>query len=129
MAALATLPTLQPTARVACSRLCATLSAAACATRHAARYPSGGRKGCLRFLPCGHCEVGASVLARIEAGGWKPPPDSLPAEVLESAQRHAAARWMRSFSAGGAPKAGELDPMREALLERPEDRGEPADPG
>ncbi len=100
-----------------------------CATRHCARYPSGRRKGAIRFQPCGTCPVGAAVAADLERAGWTKPPDSWPAEVLSNAQRAARNRWQRSFPAYATPDDGRLEPFAEAALCAPDDGIAPADVG
>lgn len=109
---------MDPTTPVRCERFRCTLSAKACATRHGARWASGGRRGAKRFLVCGSCPVGARIAAELEAGGWTRPGDQDPPEVLPFSQRAARAR-----SRCWAPLDGELDPMREAALATPDDLG------
>ena len=116
--------------RVACTRLRCTLAAGACATRHAARIPSGGGRGAPKFYPCHACPDGAAVLAELEAGGWTRPGDSLPAIVFEPAQMQARERWRRSYPIAREPgDALERDPVREVARWTPDDVGAGVDAG
>lgn len=81
------------------------------------------RIGRPRFLPCGRCALGAARL-RAARAWFTPPPDSQPAEVLEPAQRRRREKWRRTFPADAEPGVNGLDPMREVVLDRPEDRGD-----
>jgi hypothetical protein len=101
--------------RVVCRLLRCNLSASACATRHAARWPSGRRRGHGRFQPCDRCELGAAVLAQLERSGWRRPPDSQPAEIADNAQRAAREKWVRERP-GLGDGGGDLDPLRTAAL-------------
>ena len=60
---------LQPTEPMSCDRLRARLlPSATCAARHDAK-DSYGRPV---HDPCGRCDRGAAVLARLRAAGWEP---------------------------------------------------------
>ncbi len=106
-----------------------TLLAAACATRHAARVPSGGGRGSAKFPPCAKCAAGALVLARLEASGWQRPSDSLPAETLPNAQRRARLRWLRTFPDHAVPDVQRSDPIAEVASTTRDDPGIALDVG
>ncbi len=108
---------------VECQRYRCTLPARSCAARHVKRLPSGGGRGFPRFPACAACPDGALVVERLEAEGWTRPPDTLPAEVLELAQRRARVRWVRSFPSHREPEVERLEPMRELALASPDDGG------
>jgi hypothetical protein len=114
---------------VRCARFACILLATACGTRCAARWPSGKRKGAPRFPPCAACVEGAAVVASLGRGGWRPPPDSAPADVLDARQRAGRDRWLRSFPAYAEPQAVDRDPVLDVAASTPDDRGEPADSG
>lgn len=109
---------LEPLDLVECPRLVATLPAGRCADRHLARWPSGHRKGSPRWPVCAACPAGAALRARLS--GYMPPPDTQPAEVMSNAQRLAKVRWALSRLGVGDV---ERDPMAEAALMTPDDRG------
>lgn len=102
-------------------RFACTLSARACATRHAARWLSGGRRGTKKIKPCDQCELGARVLGELEAAGWQRPPDQDAPEVMPEPQRRARAKWLCSHLI--EPGGGEPDPLREVAELVPEDGG------
>ncbi len=118
------------TTRVTCTKFRCVLSAGICATRCAARLPSGRGRGAPKFYPCGGaCRDGALVLLQLLAGGWTPPPDTIPAAVQEPQQRRARLRWMRSFPSYLEPQTERLDVLRELALTTPDDCGVSADAG
>jgi hypothetical protein len=103
---------------VECPRLIVTLPAARCVDRHVARWPSGRRKGTPKWPTCAACPLGAAYRARLS--GYVPPRDSQPAEVMDNAQRAAKMRWAITHL---EPEMEERDPLREAALMTPDDRG------
>jgi len=119
---------LRPADLVECP-LGAALLAACCGARHVAKMPSGGGRGFPRFPGCASCARGALHVERLRAGGWEPPPDSIPAETLPNTQRRARRQWASSFPAYAEPRDERMAPLAEIAITTPDDRGLGTDVG
>lgn len=113
-------PLLEPRQVVRCPALRLTLSAESCAARAVAKWPSGRRRGAPRFMPCGTCLLGQARARVLAAGGWRPPRDEQPPEVLSPEQRAAKAQ-KRALVLIAESEPWTQDPLVEASALSPDD--------